>query len=283
MVTITKKVLLSVYHYDIESEKLPSGFDGFRILHLSDLHSKTYGKNGEHLIDACEEFLPDMIVFTGDLFSRGENIFALRNKIPLMSGLRKLAPVYYVWGNHEAAMPGKSRLLSDMLREKGVVTLRNEKVRISVNGGAVNLYGLELEEAFYKNPDGSYKNLPQATEETLTDRLGRPDLKSYNILLSHTPFPFRAYAGWGADFTMSGHCHGGIIRLPGEVGLLSPERKFFPKYTKGVYSMKTPHGEALMEVSAGLGKFRINNPESISLCVLRKTDCDNSERRNSKR
>lgn len=264
---ITRKNELMFYHYDIKSPKIPQAFDGFKVLHLSDLHTKSYGTDGELLTHACADVSPDVIVFTGDLISRSENIFMIKKKIPMMRDLLKIAPVYYVWGNHEADVPDKAKLLSDYLEAEGINVLRNEKTRITRDNEHIDLYGLELEETYYKNPNGGYKNLPEVTEEVLTDKLGAPDSDSFNLLLAHSPMPFESYADWGADLTLSGHCHGGIIRI-GNKGLLSPERRFFPKYTKGLYTAETENGTAYMEVSAGLGKFRINNPESVSLCRL---------------
>lgn len=266
---ITRKNELKFYHYEIVNTKIPEAFDGYRILHLSDLHSKSFGYEGVNLIEACEEFHPDVIMFTGDLFSRSENIFTIKQKVPLMKSLNEIAPVYYVWGNHEADVPDKAKLMNGRLHDEGITVLRNEKVRIYSGDDYINLYGLELEPKYYKNDDGSYKNLPRLSLETLNKKLGRPEEDKFNVLMAHTPMPFETYAEWGADFTLSGHCHGGVIRI-GNVGLLSPERKLFPKYTKGLYLCETDSGKAVMEVSAGLGKFRMNNPQMASMCVLRR-------------
>jgi hypothetical protein len=214
-------------------------------------------------------------MFTGDLFSRNENIFTIKRKVPLMKRLNEIAPVYYVWGNHEADVPEKSKLMNGRLADEGITVLRNENVRIYSGDDYINVYGLELEEKYYKNPDGSYKNLPPVTIESIESKLGKAENERFNILMAHTPMPFEEYADWGADLTLSGHCHGGIIRLPGGIGLLSPERRFFPKFTKGLYACETKNGRALMEVSAGLGKLRINNPEMASLCVLRRESVEN--------
>ena len=96
--------------------------------------------------------------------------------------------------------------------------------------------------------------------------VGSPDRSSVCFLLAHDPLPFKAYAGWGADVTFSGHIHGGVIRLPFIGGLLSPERKFFPKYSKGLYHI----GRSKLVVSAGLGKFRLNNPSQLLLITLKQ-------------
>ena len=82
------------------------------------------------------------------------------------------------------------------------------------------------------------------------------------ILLAHSPIGFEAYAEWGADFVLSGHVHGGIVRIPVIGGILSPERRFLPKYTKGIYHFNS----SVMNVSAGIGKFRVNNPSEF-VCI----------------
>lgn len=261
---------LSFYCFGVSSPKLPDEFGGCRIMHLSDLHSKEYGENGEYLVRACAEFKPDYIFFTGDLFSRNENIFRIKSKVPLMKGLNDIAPLYYVWGNHEADIPDKSKLMNSRLAEVGVTVLRNERTRIYRGDSFIELYGLELPSYYYRAPDGGYRGLPKLTAEELRKRLGTPDRKSFNLLLAHTPLPFKQYAEWGADLTLAGHVHGGMVRIFG-VGLLSPERKFFPRYTKGMYRLRTEYGVSCMEVSAGLGKFRLNNPEMVSVIELRRS------------
>lgn len=274
---VTHKNELKFYHYEIADPKIPEEFDGYKILHLSDLHSKNYGEDGGDLVEACGDFEPDIIMFTGDLFSRSENIFTIKKKVPLMKKLNGIAPVYYVWGNHEADVPEKAKLMNGRLHDEGITVLRNEKVRIYSGESYINLFGLELDESCYKNPNGGYKNLTPVTLDMLHGLLGEPEEDKFNLLMAHTPMPFETYAEWGADLTLAGHCHGGMIRLPGGIGLLSPERKFFPKYTKGLYTCETEKGSAVMEVSAGLGKLRINNPQMVSLCILRRKDAEHGK------
>ena len=252
--------------YDVSVKNLPDSFEGKKILHLSDLHKKRYGDGFNNLINSCDFCKPDYIFFTGDLFSRSEE--NLTPKLVLMQRLMKLAPVYYVMGNHEASPDAvdKAYALNCRLEREGVNVLINRCVKLTQGEDHVNLWGLALGSKYYKNSFGGYSGLPTVTSRTLTDLMGEPDKKECNILLAHTPMPFAEYAKWGADLTFSGHCHGGIIRLPIVGGLLSPERRFFPKYTKGVYTLD----EASMVVSAGLGKFRLQNPAQMICVTLHK-------------
>jgi len=259
---------LRVNEYTLKCEKLPESFIGKKILLLSDLHKKRYGDNFNNLFNTCAAAEPDYIFFAGDLYSRDET--EMLPKLALMRRLKSLAPTYYIFGNHETDNMDNAEALSMKLSETGVHVLRNQKEKICIGSGCVNIYGTQLPQRFYRNEDFSRKALPKLTADDLTKLLGAPDSSECNILLSHTPIPFDAYAQWGADLTFAGHCHGGVIRLPFIGGLLSPERKFFPKYTKGIYELETEKGVSRLAVTVGLGKFRINNPSEIMICTLEK-------------
>lgn len=252
--------------YDVYVKDLPDSFEGKKILHLSDLHQKRYGDGFNNLINTCEFFKPDYVFFTGDLFSRCEE--NLIPKLVLMQRLMKIAPVYYVMGNHEVFEDSidKSYALNYRLEREGVHIMTNRCERLTEGGEHINVWGLVLGSRYYRNQNNGFRGLPKVTEKTLAQLMGEPDKSECNILLAHNPLPFEEYAKWGADLTFSGHCHGGVIRLPVVGGLLSPERKFFPKYTKGVYT----NGEASMVVSAGLGKFRLQNPAQVICVTLHK-------------
>jgi predicted MPP superfamily phosphohydrolase len=127
---------------------------------------------------------------------------------------------------------------------------------------AVYFAGLTLPQSVFKSRDGSYTDLRTIDRQLVTKCLGTCPEKPC-ILLAHSPMGFEAYQEWGADVVLSGHVHGGIVRLGG-IGLLSPERKFLPQYTKGIY-VKTG---CTMQVSAGIGKFRLCNPPEIVLMEL---------------
>ena len=253
---------------ELECAKLPVSFDGKKILVLSDLHKKRYGDNFNNIMGFCEAQSPDYIFFLGDLFSRDET--DMKPKAAFMARLRSIAPTYYIVGNHELFQPECLQALCVKLGSLGVTVLRNGKATLSKGSDSIDLYGLQLPLRYYINSDWSYWNLPVPSVEYLQKRLGTPDPDRCSFLLAHDPFFFESYAQWGADVTFSGHCHGGIIRLPLIGGLLSPERKFFPRYTKGIYNSKAFGTDRKLVVTAGLGKFRLNNPSEILVCTLRK-------------
>lgn len=259
---------LKVSEYKVSCPKLPESFDGKKILLLSDLHKKRYGDNFNNLMNSVIAAEPDYIFFAGDLYSKDEK--DMTPKLALMRRLNNTAPLYYVLGNHEIRNMDNCEALCCKLEKIGVNVLRNEKFRLYCGNDFVNIYGTQLPISCYINRDGSYRNLRQITPEYMEKLLGKADKSSCNILISHNPFFFESYAKWGADMVFSGHCHGGIIRLPFIGGILSPERIFFPKYTKGVYTSENKVSKMIL--TAGLGKFRVNNPSEIVVCTLERWD-----------
>lgn len=238
------------------------GKDNLKIIQLSDLHKKTFGKNNKKIVDMVKRESPDVIVFTGDLVSRNQTDFS---KIQcLLQDLSKITTVYYVWGNHEVDMsPNSLKRLTHNFKNSGATLLNNQNVNI---GEHTKLWGLTLPLKCYRNGD-SYNNLYYYTQVDVQSSLGRLNLNDFNILMAHSPFFFSSYASWGADLSLCGHVHGGIIRLPFINGLLSPERKLFPKYSGGLYLIDNKK----MIVSRGLGKLRIFNPPEVSIVEISKS------------
>ena len=235
---------------------------------LSDLHKKRYGDNFNNIMGYCECVKPDFIFFLGDLYSRDET--DMRPKAAFLARLRELAPTYYIVGNHELYQPECLEALCARLKGLGVTVLRNAKATLSSGADSIDLYGLQLPLHYYVNSDWSYRNLPEPSVDYLNKKLGKPSAERCTFLLAHKPAFFEQYARWGADVTFAGHNHGGIVRLPLIGGLLSPERRFFPKYSKGIYNSKIFGTDRKLVVTAGLGKFRFNNPSEILVCTLKK-------------
>lgn len=226
-----------------------------RVLHISDLHKRRFGRDNSRICSAAEAEKPDMIIISGDIVTRNETDFtAVRN---MLRRLCKTAPVYMIYGNHEQSLPPEME--KDFLRALGetdVVLLRNESVSISLKGRRIELFGLKESYGTYKK-NGSYRGLERITPADMERYLGRRP-ESETFLIAHNPLFAEAYAEWGADKVFSGHVHGGAVRLFG-VGMLSPERKLFPEYSKGVYTV----GGTKLLVSAGLGKLRLFDPPEI--------------------
>ena len=231
------------------------GSGSIRAVQISDLHRRRFGKNNQKLIDAVIKEKPDVIFVTGDLISRKQRDISGAGR--LLNELCKISPVYIIYGNHEQCIEyGNEEKLLQMILDTDAVLLRNERKHITLNHRELNIIGLEPSPTIYKNGKG-YKNLDVVDIAEMKRLLGYPP-EGFNVLLSHNPFFAEAYAEWGADLTFCGHVHGGSVRIFGK-GLLSPERKFFPKYDKGVYTV----GKMTQVVSAGLGKPRLFDPPEI--------------------
>ena len=244
---IENKFLLTVRH-----EKTGSGI---RIAHISDIHKRRFGSGNCRICEKVREEKPDIIFLTGDLVSRDETDLSMAEAT--LKGLSAVAPVYMIFGNHEQDLSDALKAeLTDIAVKYGVVMMRNDSVKVTAKDRSFTVYGLEESHDVYKK-NNSYRNLKVLRKADITQLVGdRPEGEV--ILLAHNPFFGEAYAEWGADYTFSGHVHGGVVRLFGKA-ILSPERKFFPKYAKGVYDL----GGRKLLVSAGLGKLRLFNPPEI--------------------
>lgn len=251
----------------MEINENSTSFKGFKILQLSDLHNKSFGNNNNRLVKKIIGENPDIIVMTGDMVNAKDNDFEVF--INLAEQISKSFDVYYIVGNHEQDLnEDKRKILMDKLSEIGIRVLDNEKVTISRGAESINLYGLWFNLRYYKDLKNEYTKDVFFGTKQIQSILGDLDTDSYNILLTHNPLYADTYSNWGADLTLSGHIHGGMIRIPFVGGLLSPEREFFPEYDAGKYQV---NGKILI-VNRGLGNgdfgIRVFNPPEISVIML---------------
>ena len=237
----------------------------FSVVLLSDLHNKSYGNNNAELLQAIRHAKPEAVFISGDMLTSCDHGAEIDAAVALMDELTKKYPVYYANGNHESRIKNRADG-TEVLYEKykstiqsfGVHLLENTHKYLEIQGMPIAVWGLELSKEYFR------RGMPaQPSVETVRDLLGEPEESYYNILLAHHPSYFEAYAGWGADLTLSGHLHGGIVRLPFLGGVISPQIRLFPKYDRGMFDK---NGKKLI-VSAGLGahtiNIRINNPAEL--------------------
>lgn len=240
------------------SDQLPQneiGFDLPRMVMVSDVHKRRFGKDNQRLAAAVAAAKPEYIILTGDLVSRTMTDFSAADR--LLRQLSAIAPMLMVWGNHELDFPEKERAeLRRILKRHGARLLDNEIITV----GNMHFAGLTLTSAHYRTEQG-YRNLSGCSADDIRAVLG--ECPKNTVLLVHNPLFAPAYAEWGASLVLCGHVHGGVIRLPLVGGVLSPERKFFPAYSKGRYRL----GKTIMIVSGGLGKLRLFNPPEIR-CIF---------------
>ncbi len=255
---------IQITEYRVQSQKIPRAFDGYKILQLSDLHSRSFGMNNCTLLEAIRCASPDIVVMTGDMVNRTDTDFEGFYK--LAKALAHRYPVYSIVGNHEQRLGTRTqKIMAETLKASGVTVLNNEKAMLVKKGESINLYGLWCDLCYYRIDETAQTHY--YNKSMVENALGSCE-GGYRILLAHNPLFFPAYANWGADLTLSGHVHGGGVRLPLVGGLLSPERKFFPKYSAGEYRYK---GKSMI-VSRGLGDFRICNPPDIPVITLNTTN-----------
>lgn len=251
--------VLSVEEFAFTGARLPAGWDGGRLVVLSDLHGKRFGRQNSRLLEAVRKAGPDVICLCGDMMDEWSGTEYLR---PLLEGLVEIAPVYYVTGNHEWAS-GQMPELRQLLEETGVTYLSNTFVPLERNGDTMTLAGID-------DPNG-YAD--QKTPEELAAEVYAACGDPFWILLAHRNNRFaRQYSLLGADLVCSGHAHGGIVRLPGTDGLFSHDLDLFPSYTAGLYE---ENGSVLF-VTRGLGNsgpsFRVFNRPEIAVLTLRRAE-----------
>ena len=248
---------LQVTRFDPAFTDLPAGFDGCRIVVLSDLHGARFGEGNADLFAAVAAEQPDYIFYLGDLEDKYRGPVA-GYPAEVAEGLSAIAPTYYVTGNHEWAIGGVPALKKE-LEAHGVSVLSNQFVTLERNGDTAVLAGID-------DPNG-YAD--QKTPEQLAAELYAACGDPFWMLLAHRNDHFAGqYSLLGADLVISSHGHGGIIRLPFTDGLLSTDRTLFPSYTAGLYE---ENGSTLF-ATRGLGNsgpsFRQFNRPEVAVVTL---------------
>ncbi|MCD8374677.1 MAG: metallophosphoesterase [Oscillospiraceae bacterium] len=245
---------LTVTEYTLSYENLPSGFDGFRITQLSDVHLSEYSQSVEALAEATAGTEPDIIALTGDLIDANSDMDEVTR---LLHELTDIAPVYYVTGNHEFAC-GMLDDLRAALADTGAVYLQNDCVLLTSGGDSVVLAGVE-------DPNGR-ADMIKPDELAADIAAEQPD--TFIILLGHRNYWLEQYPELPVDLIFCGHAHGGIIRLPFVGALLGTGGELFPDDTDSVIG-----GESYdMIVSHGIGAWQpvprlLNNPEIVAVTL----------------
>lgn len=234
---------LTLWVYEIETDKIPAE-KSVRIVAVTDLHSHIYGKDQRPLIDMIIKQQPDIIALVGDIADDEEPDDGTRL---LLEGIREIAPMYYVSGNHEYWSDGYDDIKS-MMENYGVTVLDNESEDIIVNGVRLCISGVDDPYMFDYTEDSDYLEMG-GEEELFRQRFSDMDSSVFNVLLAHRPELINLYRQYGFDLVLSGHTHGGQIRVPLLInGLFAPDQGWFPKYAGGRYNF----GDQTMIVSRGL-------------------------------
>ncbi|MBQ7562882.1 MAG: metallophosphoesterase [Lachnospiraceae bacterium] len=264
-------IRIDVTEYTLTSSLLKK--DTFRIVMLSDLHETVHGKDNEEVLERIDGLAPDIVIFAGDMITASD--FHPLNYDAALSLIGRIAekyPLYYGIGNHEEKLKRPPfrhiknwEYYTGELAKLKVSILQNEKVFLPEAG--ICIYGLDLEYQYYRK----IKDYP-IPDGYLEEKLGKADSSSYTILLAHLPDQLSAYAKWGPDLVLSGHVHGGVIRLPFLGGVISPQLKLFPHFDSGLFY----EGKTTMILSRGIGThtipLRINNSAEIVSITLKREE-----------
>lgn len=247
------------YNYNIVLKNLPESFCGFKIAHISDLHSRP-AKNIAELIKGAD---PDIIVITGDLLNDDNKP---TDEIDAVIGkLLDIAPCYFISGNHDLWRMGYQNIF-DTYEELGAVFMDKKTVTIEKNGEKIGISGC---------PD-PFSRLPQPMTENVQENLDAlKKIDGFNILLFHRANLFDLIKDSGYDLILSGHMHGGQVRIPGLGGVLAPSssmlsktRMLFPKYTGGVVTSDNTTMIINRGVSNTLPIPRLGNPPEVGIITL---------------
>ncbi len=246
---------------------IPSAFNGFRIVQVSDLHNAEFGRGNNELLEVIEDCRPDIIVATGDIIDSGRT--DTLTAALFVENAMKTAPVYYVTGNHEARLlkqggTGKDEYfkLESIMVNAGANVLHGESVSIERGESEIQIIGIDDPEYLRLN---KYAGENRITLSNI-DEFIKEDI--FTVLLSHRPELFEEYAKSGVNLVIAGHAHGGQFRLPFVGGLFAPNQGFFPRYDSGLYEKNNTK----MVVSRGLGNsavpIRFNNRPEIVVIEL---------------
>ena len=246
----------------VSDSDLPEAFEGYKIVQVSDLHNREFGKDNRRLLKKIKKAEPDIIVITGDLVDSDRTDTS--SALGFIEKALEIAPCYFVGGNHEGRINAEDSFYGELV-SLGVTILDDTSTEIAIDGEKITLYGVHDPESLKgeKYGYGEIGILEKRLNELTVD-------EGYSLLLSHRPEGFDFYCEMGFDLVITGHVHGGQVRIPFIGGLYGPGQGLFPEYDSGLYQSE----KTSMVVSRGLGNssipIRINNTPEIVLITLTK-------------
>lgn len=277
IIVIIAVVLISIYentHFKIKNYVISDDYfedDNIRLLFISDLHDCRYGKNNEKLLNEIDRQHPDAVLIGGDVFNGIKNSKNINAK-HFIKELSLKYKIIYALGNHEfrfylypETYPGYKDEFEGILDDCGVVLLDNSSTGLMIRDKIIDIFGLSIERKYYKR----FKNI-EMSELYVENALPKRNKNHFSVLLAHNPKYFKEYSNFKADLILSGHYHGGLVRL-GRQGVISPTFRLFPKYSYGFIK----NDKSKMIVSGGLGihtiRFRVfNRPELVVIDLKKK-------------
>mgnify|MGYP001091672248 CR=1 FL=1 len=251
---------LEVTNYSLENEKIPSSFNDYKIAQISDFHNTKSKRLTNSLIRKLKQEQPNIIVITGDLIDAKKTDIEVATHF--IEEISNIAPIYYVTGNHEVSTKDYEKLKENLI-SNNVTILENKSIFIKEKEEEINLLGIDdpsiIRDSFIDDSTITRTNLENISY----------DKEKYSILLSHRPELFDTYVQSNIDLILTGHAHGGQIRIPFIGGVIAPNQGIFPKYTSGVLKKDS----TTMIISRGIGNsilpFRINNRPELVIITLK--------------
>lgn len=277
--------LLLITKYQVNSEKLPPSLEHTGFVVLADLHNRTFGTDNHRLVKRIHSLKPDFIIVAGDMINKRSSCYPSQ-AYTLLEQLADQYKIFYAYGNHEQRMEqyGKASLsertneesayyhtwieFKNRLRKLGVFFLDNESITMEWKGEKLRISGVSINSEYF-----GFQTQKEMEYNYLPSLIGESSRDNYQLLIAHNPLYIKNYAEWGADLVLSGHLHGGMMRLPWIGGVLSPQAKFFPKYDAGKYNYQ----KSQLIVSRGLGSHSImprifNIPELVYVKFVRNNN-----------
>lgn len=286
-IILNNKIFIS--DYQIYSKKITENFEGYKFVQITDVHSIRNETQLEKIIEKVKNEEPDIICVTGDLIDSDyyskQNSLYMNNEIQkieeltikFMKELVTISDTYYIYGNHEMMLlddPGNNSFKLD-LQEIGVKIFNNSTKQITIGEESINLIGVQDPATLYKDEKYAYigDNNKERVEIILDDlflEIPEENKNDFTILLSHRPEYFKLYDDYNIDLALTGHTHGGIIKLPIIDGIYAHPQGWLPEYSYGMYNTE----DFFMIISGGIGysklPIRIFNPPEISVITLEK-------------
>lgn len=251
LVTVYCNFALEVEEWTVRSNRLPEAFSGLRIALVTDIHGGQFGPNSKTLIEKVRGTNPDYIAISGDLVDEDSDLSMLE---PLLNGLTEIAPVLYVTGNHEWKTEDPEALFQ-RIADCGVTVFRNDYLLLEKDGQTMILAGVEDRNG-YADSETQVEFVARIREEVPDD--------PYIAMLSHRNTDLNLWSALEVDLVMSGHGHGGVIRLPFIGGLLGVDHRPFPNDAEGLYY----NDPTILAVSRGIGGVRLWNRPHLPVIVL---------------
>lgn len=255
---------ISTASYTVALQNLASPV---RIVLLSDLHGKSFGRENSRLIAKIQEQTPDAIFLDGDMIDRSADSADVQELLRLIKRLHEIAPVYFAPGNHELEYMQTDTSLLTQVTEAGAVIVNDSYVDVTIAGQPLRIGGTMGHAFYFGRSEEEFSSSPEyqflkAFEDTDVPK----------ICLAHMPDTFifnGAYNLWNVDLILSGHTHGGLIRLPFIGGLYAPMQGWFPEYDQGYFRLGEHMQMVITSGLAGHGMIpRINNPPEIVVIDL---------------